>query len=133
MIGTMKMQRMIGTMKINNFNDLFEAQAKNQNELLNRGKYGWHLSGNQVPFDDVALSSYHVQQLISEIGEVLQADKRWKNFRNEYQNEDEKLKEIADCFIVLMNVAMYSGFDAEQLYEAIANKITEVSKRIKQI
>ena len=74
--------------------------------------------------------SYHVQQLMSEIGEVLDADKRWKNFRNQKYDENAKLEEIADCFIVLMNIAMFSGFDGNRLYDAIEKKINEVSERI---
>ena len=42
----------------------------------------------------------------------------------------EKLEEIADCFIVLMNIAMFSGFDGSQLFEAIDKKLNEVSERI---
>ena len=87
-------------------------------------------STTTIPVDDVKLMSYHVQQLMSEIGEVLNADKRWKNFRNQEYNKDEKLEEIADCFIVLMNIAMFSGFDGDQLADAIKEKIFEVSKRI---
>ena len=41
-----------------------------------------------------------------------------------------KLEEIADCFIVLMNIAMFSGFDGNQLTDAIINKLNEVSERI---
>ena len=83
-----------------------------------------------IPVDDVKLMSYHIQQLVSEIGEVLNADKRWKNFRNERYDENEKLEEIADCFIVLMNVAMFSGIDGAQLTKAIEEKLNKVSERI---
>ena len=83
-----------------------------------------------VPVDDVKLMSYHIMQLMSEIGEVLDADKRWKNFRNQKYDEDSKLEEIADCFIVMMNVAMFSGFNGDQLVEAIKKKLNEVSERI---
>ena len=74
--------------------------------------------------------SYHIQQLMSEIGEVLDADKRWKNFRNQKYDENAKLEEIADCFIVMMNIAMFSGFDGSQLIEAIEKKLHKVSERI---
>ena len=83
-----------------------------------------------IPVDDVKLMSYHIQQLMSEVGEVLSADKRWKNFRNEKHDESEKLEEIADCFIVLMNIAMFSGFDGSQLSKTIEDKINKVSERI---
>lgn len=114
------------------FIDLFEHQRANQDAMLQTGKYDDFKSEgtNVVPIDDIKLMSYHIQQLQSEIGEVLDADKRWKNFRNQKYDENAKLEEIADCFIVLMNVAMFSGFNGSQLVEAIEKKLNKVSKRI---
>lgn len=114
------------------FEDIFNQQLINQTKMLQDGKYDKFKSEStiSIPVDDVKLMSYHIQQLVSEIGEVLSADKRWKNFRNERYDENEKLEEIADCFIVLMNIAMFSGFDGTQLIEAIKKKINEVSERI---
>ena len=121
--------------KMNNlvsFQNLFNRQKANQIRMLQAGMYDTFKSESTktVPVDDVKLMSYHVQQLMSEIGEVLSADKRWKNFRNVVYDADGKLEEIADCFIVLMNVAMFSGFDDEQIVNAIKNKISEVGQRI---
>lgn len=112
--------------------DLFKHQMANQSKMLDDGMYDMFKSENttSIPVDDVKLMSYHIQQLMSEIGEVLDADKRWKNFRNQKYDEGAKLEEIADCFIVLMNIAMFSGFDGIQLTNAIANKLNEVSERI---
>lgn len=121
--------------KMNNeeksLSNLFELQRKNQVKLMLKGAYDGFASGiTHIPIDSPKLCSYHIQQLVSEIGEVLEADKRWKNFRNSRYDPELKLDEIADCFIVLMNVAMFSGFEANQLYEAIKQKIEVVSKRI---
>lgn len=129
----MKMTRTTG--KTNNpltLHDLFNCQVMNQIKMLHDGMYDMFKSEGTttIPVDDVKLMSYHIQQLMSEIGEVLDADKRWKNFRNQKYDESAKLEEIADCFIVLMNVAMFSGFDGIQLTDAIANKLNEVSERI---
>ena len=114
------------------FYDLFELQKENQQKMLELGKYHEFKSPgtNAVPIDDVKLMSYHIQQLMSEIGEVLDADKRWKNFRNLKYDKDAKLEEIADCFIVLMNIAMFSGFDGDQVADAIAKKALEVYERL---
>ena len=114
------------------FNDLFESQMLVQTKMLQDGMYDIYKSESTttIPVDDVKLMSYHIQQLISEIGEVLDADKRWKNFRNQKYDKNAKLEEIADCFIVLMNIAMFSGFDGEQLFDAIKNKIMTVTERI---
>jgi len=114
------------------FEELFNKQAANQSKMLEEGMYDAFksLGTFKVPTDDVRLMSYHIQQLMSEIGEILDADKRWKNFRNQKYDESAKLEEIADCFIVMMNVTMFSGFNGVQLVEAIENKLNEVSERI---
>ena len=114
------------------FEDIFNQQMMNQTKMLQNGMYDKFKdeSTTTIPVDDVKLMSYHIQQLMSEIGEVLDADKRWKNFRNEKYNEKDKLEEIADCFIVLMNIAMFSGFNGSQLSETIKDKINKVSERI---
>lgn len=113
---------------------IMEKQAVNQQHMLNAGLYdGFRSDGTLcVPTDDVKLSSYHVQQLVSEVGEVLECDKRWKNFRNDNYDPDHKLEEIADCMIVLMNIAMFSGFSGEQVFDAVDKKISKVHDRIMQ-
>ena len=129
----MKMMTRIGkTTNLMTLQDLFKHQMANQSKMLQDGLYDIFKSENTdtIPVDDVKLMSYHIQQLMSEIGEVLDADKRWKNFRNQKYDETAKLEEIADCFIVLMNIAMFSGFDGIQLTDAIVNKLNEVSERI---
>lgn len=113
------------------FSTLFNMQMKNQNLIMSAGLYeGFIYEQKDLPTDDTKLMSYHVLQLMSEIGELLDSDKRWKNFRNAKFEKDEKLMELADCFIVLMNVAMFSGFSAEEMVQAIADKIETVRKRI---
>lgn len=114
------------------FRDLFDKQRVNQSIMLKAGMYDMFKSENtdSIPVDDVKLMSYHIQQLMSEIGEILDADKRWKNFRNQKYNEDAKLGEIVDCFIVMMNIAMFSGFDGQQVATAIDRKLDEVQERI---
>ena len=113
---------------------MFIKQAENQRNMFEKGMYNGFSDNDgkftELPIDDPKLSSYHIQQLVSEIGEVLEADKRWKNFRNDAYDKDAKLDEIADCFIVLMNIAMFSGFDSVDIYDAVCNKIEEVSIRI---
>ena len=122
-------------MAVDSFFDMFEKQAENQRVMFGKGMYDGFADSSidkytELPIDDPKLCSYHIQQLVSEIGEVLEADKRWKNFRNDAYDKNAKLDEIVDCFIVLMNIAMFSGFDAKDVYYAIRNKIEEVSIRI---
>lgn len=115
------------------FESMFGQQASNQEKLLSNGMYDDFSSiskDSALPVDDPKLCSYHVQQLVSEIGEVLEADKRWKNFRNEKCDSANKKDELADCFIVWMNMCLYSGFDSSDMAEAIEKKLKVVSDRI---
>lgn len=114
------------------FANLFWHQQENQNAMLKSGMYdGFKSEGTKTtPTDDPKLMSYHIQQLVAEIGEVLSSDNRWKNFRNQKFDQENKLEEIADCFIVMMNVAMYSGFDASEVVVAIEEKLNKVTERI---
>ena len=115
------------------FVDMFNKQAENQREMINAGTYEGVADveyGCELPIDNTRMASYHVQQLVSEIGEVLSSDKRWKNMRNNHNCPENKLEEIADCIIVGMNIAMYSGFTGEQLEEAIFKKIDTVADRV---
>lgn len=116
------------------FRELFEMQKKNQDLMILKGLYGCNwIQQPKLPIDDVGIAKYHVLQLMSEIGEVLDADKRWKNFRNDKYDKPAKAEEIADCFIVLMNVAMFSGIDSCELVETIENKIKEVQRRVNNV
>lgn len=117
---------------------VFEIQAENQREMLKKGLYHGLCSDDvekssfdvELPVDDPKLFSYHVQQLMSEIGELLDADKRWKNFRNGKYDKDSKLEEIADCFIVLVNICLFSDVSYIELINKVIDKIKEVRKRV---
>ena len=117
---------------------VFEIQAENQREMLKKGMYHGLCSDEvektsfdvELPVDDPKLFSYHVQQLMSEIGELLDADKRWKNFRNGKYDKDSKLEEIADCFIVLVNICLFSGVSYIELINKVIDKIKEVRRRV---
>ncbi len=117
---------------VSSFQRLFRRQILNQNALIQNGAYDRFKdkSTKTAPIDDIGLASFHIQQLMSEIGEVLEADKRWKSHRNDKYNRQAKLEEIADCFIVLMNIAMFSGFSGNDVAQAIETKLDVVSNRI---
>lgn len=118
--------------------ELFERQGEIQREMFKQGMYAGFVSDSVsddivisgLPVDLPTLSSYHIQHLISEIGEVLDADKRWKNFRADKYDKDAKLEELADCFIVLMNICMYSDINAGELELAIIDKLDTVKNRV---
>ena len=111
--------------KIRAFETIYNEQVKFQKEIQEKHPYDFEVK--DLPEDNVQGFSFHIQQLMSEIG----ADKRWKNYRNNKIDFDNKKEEIADCFIVLMNVAIFSGLSAKDLEEAICNKIKENFERIK--
>ncbi len=115
------------------FVELFKKQIENQKRMFAKGMYeGFKeetTDGSELPINDIKLMSYHTLQLMSEIGELLDSDKRWKNFRNAKFDNKEKKKELADCFIVLINMAMFSGYTPEEIFNAIDEKINEVANR----
>ena len=118
--------------------ELFERQGEIQREMFKQGMYAGFVSDSVsddivisgLPVDLPTLSSYHIQHLISEIGEVLDADKRWKNFRADKYDKDAKVEELADCFIVLMNICMFSDINAGELELAITDKLETVKNRV---
>lgn len=112
------------------FDFLYNLQIRNQKNIINKGIYEGVASSSNIPVDNPKLMSYHIMHLMSEIGEILDADKRWKSFRNGKFDNEEKIKEIADCFIVLMNIAIYSGYNSDEIVKAIISKIEETKKRI---
>ena len=113
------------------FESLYNKQVEFQKNIVKVKPYDFEV-GN-LPEDNVKGFSFHIQQLMSELGEVLSADKRWKNFRNEKYDLENKKEEIADCFIVLMNVAIFSGLSANDLEKAILSKINQNNKRIESV
>lgn len=70
--------------------------------------------------------------LLCEAGEVLQADQRWKtNGRSTYYNRAEKVEELADCFIFLVNACIYSDVSSFEIMNAISDKILKNIERYK--
>lgn len=112
------------------FQELYNNQIEFQQLICNTFGYGEKLS-MALPKDKPDICSFHVQQLISEIGEILSADKRWKTYRNEHIDMANKKEEIADCFIVLMNIAIFSNMRAEDIIKSIEEKIEKNFKRVK--
>lgn len=83
-----------------------------------------------LPWNVPQVAAYNVLHLTSEVSEILQADKRWKSIRKDHVDMQNKAEEIADCFICLFNVAIWSGMDAQDLLGAIINKAQIYTERI---
>lgn len=92
--------------------DLFEAQKELQAEMF----------GYKLPEDSVEDFKYSVLALIGELGEVLEADKRWKNVRTGEARKEEKLEELVDCMAFLVNMILFSGFSSDEFVEAFMKK-----------
>lgn len=104
------------------FNFLYNLQKKFQEEVCNKiGYYDEKIS--ELPTNNVRAYQYHCMCLLEELGELVKSDKRWKNFRNDKYDKDNKLEEIADCFIVLYNICLFSGFSDKEIEQAIFDKI----------
>jgi NTP pyrophosphatase (non-canonical NTP hydrolase) len=110
--------------------ELYDMQKSFQ--LVLNMIYNYSTRINTIPEDNVQLSQYHMLLLFEEAGELVKSDKRWKNYRNDFFDKDNKLEEISDCIITLFNIAMFSGFTGQELEQAIEEKIRENFERIKQ-
>lgn len=116
------------TPKYDSFGDMFNKQIAFQHKVeLKNGKLS-----STLPTDDPKMFQYHMTAMTEELGEVLKADKRWKTHRNKTFAKEEKLDEIADVFITTMNIAMWSGFSHEDVYNAVIGKIGENTRRIEE-
>lgn len=111
------------------FCNLYADQEDFQRLLLRKGMYG-NVGYSEVPSNNIKLFSYHIQAIISELGEVLEADRRWKKYRNGKYDRGSKLEEIADCFITLMNIAIFSGYYGDEVEKAICDKIKKNFGRV---
>ena len=70
---------------------------------------------------DHTITGFNKSKTIYDLGEV------------DYNTIALKVEGIADCFIVLMNVAMFSDISPEMLEESINEKIKIVKERISKI
>lgn len=107
------------------FDTIFELQKRFQSDECEM-----YTDIKRLPVDNPELFKYHVMFLMEEIGELIKSDKRWKHFRNTKYDRDEKLSEFADCFICLMNTALFSGFEGEEIRQAIIDKIFKNYSRL---
>lgn len=110
------------------FNALYEMQKRFQQKVIK--KIGYNGNKDIEICDNVDLSSYHSLAMMEEVGELIKSDKRWKNYRNEHYDKENKKEELADCFITLFNIAMFSGINGDELESAIMAKIISNHQRI---
>lgn len=120
---TMTMKRTHGNQEVEltlDIRPVFDRQIKFQNQVLaHRGQK------STLPLDSNYWFMYHMNAMQEELGEVLKADKRWKTHRNVAYDPSNKLEELADVVITALNLSIFSGFTAEDLYSAVVSKIEE--------
>lgn len=99
-----------------NLQELFNKQIEFQKKVTKL---------HELPIDSPQWYSYHMLAMLEELGEVLKSDKRWKTHRNHRFVPDEKLEEIADIFITVMNICIFSDIECSKLIQAVDRKISE--------
>lgn len=97
--------------------ELFDKQLKFQSEL----------TGQTLPIDSRHDFRDQICLMTEEVGELAKTDKRWRKERTTPSGD--KMDEIADVFIVAMNLAMYSGYEYSDIEKAISDKITSNEER----
>lgn len=103
---------------------IFDKQIDRQNQIQGRDSYGENL----IEMYNSATAA------MVEIGEMLQADTRWKQLVTKSKkapvcNPDKFLEEWSDAFIYMLNVLIYYGASIENIKEAVENKLIINDKR----
>ena len=82
------------------------------------------LTGVELPKVDYTQLNYTMTALLAELGEVLQADKNWKNWKKTKTevNREDLLDEIVDVYHVIINMTLYLGFDANDVINRFFEK-----------
>ena len=111
------------------FKSVFNRQMEFQRGILSKGGSP---EIEVLPVDSNKWFMYHCLAMCEELGELLKADKRWKTHRNSRYEIEEKVDEIADVFITAINIAIFSGLDAQTVLEVVDNKIRDNFSRLEK-
>lgn len=92
------------------------------------------LTGLKLPIDSPYDFRDHLCLMAEEFGELAKVDKRWRNFDGSGKlPEGNKIDELADVFIVAINLALFSEFTYDDLMRAIYKKIARNERRLKDV
>ena len=98
---------------------MFSMRKEFQSKLLNKPQ-------EIFPMDDVDQYRYTMLALVSEIGEILSCDKRWKDFRKpkvlKIEDREAKDIEIVDLLKFVFNLCLFSNIDCDYLYHLYIKK-----------
>ena len=100
--------------------EMLERQSKLQKVMF----------GYELPNDLIEDFKYSVLGLIGELGEVLDADSRWKNVRIKGYDSNAKLDELVDCMAFLLNMILFSGYTSEEFANAFIAKNKKNFERV---
>lgn len=103
-------------MKNDTLGKLFELQKKFQSRLYS----GAPKLPKEIP-EEIPLQ---ITALIAELGEILEENQKWKRWRKnspcvDYEN---LLTEVVDAFHFLINIALFLGFDSNDVYDRFIEK-----------
>ena len=88
----------------------------------------------KLPDDKPEFMSIYALGLISEVGEVLQADKRWKIGLNwtggdtRHYERGEVINELTDCMLYLINLILACDIGCDEFFESfikVQNKVRD--------
>lgn len=100
--------------------EMLERQSKLQKAMF----------GHELPNDSIEDFKYSLLALIGELGEVLEADSRWKNVRIKGYDKEAKLDELVDCMAFLLNMILFSGYTSEEFTNAFIKKNKKNFERV---
>ena len=89
----------------------------------------------KLPSDKPELISIYALGLISEVGEVLQADKRWKIGLNwtggdtRHHERGEVISELTDCMLYLVNLMLACNIGCDEFFESFIETQNKVRAR----
>ena len=65
--------------------------------------------------------------MAAELGEILEENQKWKNWRKKVPpvNYENLLVEVVDAFHFLINIALFLGFGADEVYSKFIEKNKE--------
>lgn len=111
------------TIEIDNLNEMFDLQKTFQKRL-----HG-HIIEHHL--DCPLRIPIQVTAIIAELGEILEEYQLWKDWRYDYPKVDREhlLEEVADLWHFVINLTLYLGFDANDVYFKFLEKNKENHNR----
>lgn len=110
-------------MKNDTLGKLFELQKKLQTRFYN--------DVDELPKEMPEKIPRQITSLVAELGEILEENQKWKSWRKNPPpvDYDNLLTEVVDAFHFMINIALFLGFDSDDVYNRFIEKNRENIKR----